>query len=239
MEMKEMRYLTRPTRELGSKPGLQSAPLPHGNSKPAAVRRRTQVVKLLADAGYQITAQRRLPNKLGWQLRLTTGQVVNVYDTGSLVVQGVGPEPVKRLLHRVSAATAAQRQGNATPARVTSNLPRPDKRGPVWLAHQETDPYIDANGYPIRLPGTDAVLALGPPPPAPKLWENPKTLRHMCNRLRSLGYSVKSSKWAVWASAWQIDLTTGQTIYFQENGNITLDPFQRDYRLERLFKIND
>jgi hypothetical protein len=73
--------------------------------------------------------------------------------------------------------------------------------------------------------------------PYDKTRENPKTLSHMCNRLRSLGYVVKSSKWVVWASAWRIDLATGQTLYYQENGTVTLAPFQRDQRLERLFNI--
>ena len=67
--------------------------------------------------------------------------------------------------------------------------------------------------------------------------ENPKTLRHMCNRLRSLGYVVRSPKWAGWASAWQINLATGQTLYFQEDGTVTLALFQRDTELERLFNI--
>src|SRR5947209_14328115 len=72
-----------------------------------AVRVRKVVVRLLADAGYRITAQRRLANNLAWQLRLATGQVVNVYDTGALVVQGVGREPVNRLLQRFTAAEPA------------------------------------------------------------------------------------------------------------------------------------
>ncbi len=70
-----------------------------------------------------------------------------------------------------------------------------------------------------------------------KTRENPKTLRHMCNRLRSLGYVVKTTKWVSWASAWQIKLDTGQTLYYQESGKVTLGPFQRDRRLEQLFNI--
>jgi hypothetical protein len=43
------------------------------------------------------TARRRL--KLAWQLRLATGQVISIFDTGTIVVQGTGPEPVERLLN--------------------------------------------------------------------------------------------------------------------------------------------
>jgi hypothetical protein len=73
--------------------------------------------------------------------------------------------------------------------------------------------------------------------PFDKTPENPKTLRHMCNRLRSLGYVVKSTKWVGWESAWRIDLATGQKILYQESGKVTLAPFQRDRRLEQLFNI--
>jgi uncharacterized membrane protein len=193
-------------------------------------------VKLLADAGYPITAERHLPNELGWQLRLATGQVVTVYDTGTLVVQGVDPEPVKRLLQRVNAANAAQARGDSASARVTPKLPPPEKRAPVRPSRPEpAQPCADANGYPIRLPGSELVLAVGPPPPPPKVWENPKTLRHMLNRLRALGYSIRSEKWL--GGEWQIKLATGQTICYRKGGQVSLAPLQRDYRLERLFKM--
>jgi hypothetical protein len=84
------------------------------------------------------------------------------------------------------------------------------------------------------LPGTDAVLAMGPPSP-PKIWENPKTLRHMENRLRKLGYHIRSVNW--FGPQWLIELKTGQTIYYEEGGKVTLGPFERDFRLEYLFKI--
>jgi hypothetical protein len=38
---------------------------------------------------------------------------------------------------------------------------------------------LDANGYLIPLPGTDAILAMAPPPGPPRVYENPKTLRHI------------------------------------------------------------
>ena len=201
------------------------------------VRMRNAVVKLLADAGYQVTARRRLANNLAWQLRLATGQIVNVYDTGSLVVQGVGPEPVRRLLQRVTALNAAQGQGNSAPARDTPNRPS-CARAEVRPARPERPQLCaDAKGYPIRLPGTDAVLAMGPPPPRPKIWDNPKTLRHMENRLRALGYRIRSETWV--GDKWWIKLQTGQTVCYREGGLVCLAPFQRDYRLERLFRMEE
>jgi hypothetical protein len=101
-----------------------------------------------------------------------------------------------------------------------------------WFTAQS---WIDADGFPIPLPGTDQVLAMGPPPPPPKVWENPKTLQHMLNRLRALGYSIRSDKSL--GDEWQIKLKTGQTIYYRQGGQIRLAPFERDHRLERLFKI--
>ena len=66
-------------------------------------------------------------------------------------------------------------------------------------------------------------------------YENPKTLRHMLNRLRSLGYQSRSEQ--LCCGEWSIQLTTGRTILFREGGTVTLAPFQRDRRLERLFNI--
>jgi hypothetical protein len=66
-------------------------------------------------------------------------------------------------------------------------------------------------------------------------YENPKTLRHMLNRLRSLGYKIRSER--LCCGEWSIELTTGQTICFREGGTVSLAPFQRDRRLERLFNI--
>lgn len=68
-------------------------------------------------------------------------------------------------------------------------------------------------------------------------YENPQTLRHMCNRLRRLGYVVISTKWSSGQSAWQINLAGGRTLYLHERGKVTLGLFQRDRDLERLFNI--
>src|SRR3954462_10582706 len=63
-------------------------------------------------------------------------------------------------------------------------------------------------------------------------YENPKTLRHMCNRLRRLGYVVRSTKWSSGQSAWQINLDSGQTLYLHDRGKVTLGLFQRDRELK-------
>jgi hypothetical protein len=68
-------------------------------------------------------------------------------------------------------------------------------------------------------------------------YENPQTLRHMCNRLRRLGYVVISTKWSSGQSAWKIDLAGGKILYLYDRGKVTLGPFQRDRDLERLFNI--
>jgi predicted nucleotide-binding protein len=107
--------------------------------------------------GHRITARRRLPNNLGWQVRLAAGQVVTIFDTGSLLVQGVNREPVKQLLQHFSAAPGAGAQHNAAPAHISTEPPKPAKRSPGQSAR--LDParsYIGANGRPIPLPGTDA-----------------------------------------------------------------------------------
>jgi hypothetical protein len=201
------------------------------------VRLRNEVAKLLVVAGYQITAQRRVPNNLAWQLRLATGQFVNIDDTGSVVVQGVGSEPVKRLLKCLVAANAAQDQRDTALARNAPELLPSDKRPSSGPARSRftAQSWIDADGYPIRLAGHRSSVSNGPPPPPPKVWDNPKTLRHMENRLRTLGYRIRSVNW--FGPQWRIELETRQNIYYQDGGKITLGPFERDHRLERLFKI--
>lgn len=66
-------------------------------------------------------------------------------------------------------------------------------------------------------------------------YENPKTLRHMLNRLQLLGYQIRSDQFR--CGQWWIRLESGQTICFREGGAVSLAPFQRDRRLERLFNI--
>jgi predicted nucleotide-binding protein len=56
------------------------------------------VVTVLQRNGLEIVTEARLKNETGWQLRLKGGQVVNIYDKGTVVVQGKDTQAVKDLL---------------------------------------------------------------------------------------------------------------------------------------------
>lgn len=57
-----------------------------------------KVEAILAEGGFEVVDGARLGNNLGWALRLATGQIVNVYDSGKVVVQGKNPDAVRALL---------------------------------------------------------------------------------------------------------------------------------------------
>jgi hypothetical protein len=73
--------------------------------------------------GYCVIAKRPLPDKFGWQIRLATGQVVTIFDNGSLLVEGVNPKPVKLLLQDFDTAPGAAAHHNSAAAR---NRPKKD-----------------------------------------------------------------------------------------------------------------
>lgn len=52
----------------------------------------------LATAGVAIKEEKRLANDQGTQLRLSSGQIVNLYDKGTCQVQGKDPGPIRELL---------------------------------------------------------------------------------------------------------------------------------------------
>ena len=57
------------------------------------------VKTLLLEAGYEIKLEKRLGNDTGTQLVLADGEKVNVFDSGTVNVQGKGdPQAVKDLL---------------------------------------------------------------------------------------------------------------------------------------------
>jgi len=58
----------------------------------------------LAEAGYRITKEGRLPNDTGTRLRLGGGAIVNVFDNGNYSCQGKNCEVVEALLDLGSAA---------------------------------------------------------------------------------------------------------------------------------------
>lgn len=76
---------------------------------------------LLSAAGYVVVSEQRANNDLGWQLRLTNGGIVNVFDTGVFNVQGkyqpeikaaLGAAPVQAPAVKVGAPYAAKQSYN-------------------------------------------------------------------------------------------------------------------------------
>ena len=61
---------------------------------------------LLESQGYVIKAEKRLRNETGTQLRLGNGAIVNLYDNGTVLVQGKNKEEVIRALGLESAASS-------------------------------------------------------------------------------------------------------------------------------------
>jgi predicted RNA binding protein YcfA (HicA-like mRNA interferase family) len=59
---------------------------------------RDEVEKSLKKAGYEVFREKRLPNESGDQLRLVSPQIVNVFDTGTVTVQGKPGRDLRELL---------------------------------------------------------------------------------------------------------------------------------------------
>lgn len=64
-----------------------------------------EVKKTLADNGIKIVEEKRLGNDTGWQLRASTGQSVNVFDKGTVHVQGKDPGRIQRMFEDTSDAS--------------------------------------------------------------------------------------------------------------------------------------
>lgn len=62
-----------------------------------------KVLDLLDRHGFTVTTIRKLPNGTGHQIRTSCGRVVNVYNSGKIVVQGKEPEPLQDLINSESA----------------------------------------------------------------------------------------------------------------------------------------
>ena len=61
---------------------------------------------LLVAASFEVNSEQRTKNDLGWQLRLTNGGIVNVFDTGAFNVQGKCQSEVKAALGAAPAQAA-------------------------------------------------------------------------------------------------------------------------------------
>lgn len=66
-----------------------------------------EVKELLGQGGYKVDHEGRLPNNKGTQLRLTTGQIVNVFDNGTIQVQGKDDKAVRALFEGKTKRSAA------------------------------------------------------------------------------------------------------------------------------------
>lgn len=60
----------------------------------------------LQAGGFELSGEERLPNEKGTKLSIRNGAIVNVYDTGTFVVQGKNQAPVKACLGVVPAQPA-------------------------------------------------------------------------------------------------------------------------------------
>ena len=70
-----------------------------------------KVQALLESKRYSINSTDRLPNDTGEQLRLTNGAIVNVFDNGTVNVQGKNMEGVRRLLKEAAAQDSVHASG--------------------------------------------------------------------------------------------------------------------------------
>lgn len=88
---------------------------------------------LLAAAGFEVNSEQRANNDLGWQLRLTNGGIVNVFDTGAFNVQGKCQPEVKAALGAAPAQAAVVKV--PAPAQVKQNT---NTKVFVVYGHDET-----------------------------------------------------------------------------------------------------
>jgi predicted nucleotide-binding protein len=90
-----------------------------------------QAKDMLAAAGFTISSEQRLNNDTGWQLRLTNGGIVNIFDTGNFNVQGKCQPEIKAVLGSAAPRTAVQAVAMAAAGSV-------NKKVFVVYGHDET-----------------------------------------------------------------------------------------------------
>ena len=69
-----------------------------------------QALQTLQRAGYVVAGRNAIPNGTGITLRLQTGQIVNLFHTGTVQVQGHKPKAVRELLERSQRPDAMPRR---------------------------------------------------------------------------------------------------------------------------------
>lgn len=65
-----------------------------------------QIRRILLAAGFEVRSEERLGNNTGTAIRLTSGQIVNVFGKGTWHVQGRQPDQVKGVIDRALAGAA-------------------------------------------------------------------------------------------------------------------------------------
>lgn len=85
---------------------------------------------LLAAGALEITSEQRTKNDYGWELRLTNGGIVNVFDSGKCSVQGKCQAEVRAALGI---------EANGQPAKAAAAAPAPAKNGKVFVVYGHDD----------------------------------------------------------------------------------------------------
>jgi len=76
------------------------------------------VKQRLEGAGFAVKSEQRLPNGTGTQLRCQGGEIVNVFDSGKLSIQGVNKEAVEACLGLAATGDAERSPGYNSNRRV-------------------------------------------------------------------------------------------------------------------------
>lgn len=75
--------------------------------------KKDDLVNLLQTNGFEVKSVERMGNDVGWSIRCTGGEIVQLYDSGKIVPQGQNQARIKALLGQ---AQPAVQSGSATPA---------------------------------------------------------------------------------------------------------------------------
>lgn len=82
------------------------------------------LVNLLQANGYAVKSCDRLSNDKGWSIKCVSGEIINVYDTGKIVVQGKNQPKIKELLGQPITISANGTSPTTTAGLSLTNSPR-------------------------------------------------------------------------------------------------------------------